>query len=58
MGVLARPTETGEDFRTLKFPELIGRDRRDWTVLIARISRDDAREALDRQQQANRYLII
>ena len=43
---------------TLSFSELIGRDRRHWIVLIARISREEALRAVERQQEANRYLII
>lgn len=43
---------------TLSFSELIGRDRRHWIVLIVRISREEALRAVERQQDANRYLII
>lgn len=58
MGVISRHPQTGGNFSTLSFPELVGRDRRHWIVLVARISRQDALDALLRQQQANRYLII
>jgi len=43
---------------TLNFSELIGRDRRHWIVLIVRIAHEEARRAVERQQEANRYLII
>lgn len=58
MGVIAGDGAEDGGFSTLSFPELVARDRRQWTVLVARISRQDALEALQRQQQANRYLII
>ena len=58
MGVIASNPPAGGDFRTLSLPELVARDRRHWIVLVARISRQDAADALLRQQQANRYLII
>ena len=58
MGVIRPDPDAAGNFSTLKLPELVGRDRRLWTVLVARISRRDAQEALLRQEQANRYLII
>jgi len=58
MGVISPSAATGDGYSTLNFPELVARDRRQWIVLVARISRQDAREALERQQQANRYLLI
>ncbi len=58
MGVISRQPESGDNFSTLNFPELVGRDRRQWIVLVARISRQDARDALLQQEQANRYLLI
>lgn len=58
MGVISPNPEAGDNFSTLNFPELVGRDRRHWIVMVARISRQDAVDALRRQQQANRYLII
>lgn len=61
MGVLsdgaARDTHDSQ-VSTLSFSELIGRDRRHWIVLIVRISREEALRAVERQQEANRYLII
>lgn len=58
MGVIVREPHAGANFSTLNFPELVGRDRRQWIVLVARISRQDAQDALARQEQANRYLLI
>lgn len=58
MGVISRDARAGDGFSTLNFPELVARDRRHWIVLVARISRQDALDALQRQEQANRYLII
>lgn len=57
-GVIANNSAADGDFSTLSFPELVGRDRRHWIVMVARISWQDAREALVRQQQANRYLLV
>lgn len=58
MGVIARNPVADGNYSTLSFPELVGRDRRHWIVVVARIAREDAQEALRRQQEANRYLII
>jgi hypothetical protein len=58
MGVISPTSVTGDGYSTLNFPELVARDRRQWIVVVARISRQDAQEALERQQQANRYLLI
>ncbi|MEI8162539.1 MAG: hypothetical protein WCI19_05345 [Betaproteobacteria bacterium] len=58
MGVIAPAPQAGGNFSTLNFPELVGRDRRHWIVLVARISRQDAQEALLQRQQANRYLLV
>lgn len=51
-------TGPGPGVHQLSFPELVGRDRRRWTLLLARLSRDEALAAIERQQQALRYLII
>jgi len=58
MGVIAPDAAAGDGYSTLNFPELVARDRRQWIVVVARISRREALEALERQQQANRYLLI
>lgn len=57
LGILSAPDSP--DAATLSFPELSGRDRRRHLVMLARIDREEAREAveasLDRQR---RFLII
>ncbi len=58
MGLISPTAVTGGGYSTLNFPELVARDRRQWIVLVARISRQDAQDALQRQQEANRYLLI
>ena len=61
MGVLSDATarDTHDSLvSTLSFSELIGRDRRHWIVLIVRISCEEALRAVQRQQEANRYLVI
>ncbi|MDD5176996.1 MAG: hypothetical protein PHQ05_11300 [Sterolibacterium sp.] len=58
MGVMVDDASTDPQVSTLNLPELIGRDRRHWIILIARISRDEAVRALEQQHEASRYLII
>lgn len=58
LGVLSNPATGGPDVQTLSFPELVGRDRRRWIVMLARIARADALRALEENREANRYLII
>ncbi len=58
LGVLSQPAPDNPEVRTLSFPELVGRDRRRWIVLLARISRADALHAQEEYGEANRYLII
>lgn len=43
---------------TLTFAELTSRDQRRWVVMLAHIERGEARRALDRFEQANRYIVI
>lgn len=57
MGVI-KTAATDDSDTTLQLPELIGRDRRQWTVLLVRIRREDALEAVRRRDEANRYLLI
>lgn len=57
MGVIKEAVTTEGD-TTLRLPELIGRDRRQWTVLLVRIRRADALDAVRRRDEANRYLLI
>lgn len=58
MGVMAPDKQAGENFSTLNLPELVARDRRQWTVVVVRIARQDALDAQQQRQEANRYLII
>jgi len=58
MGVIADHPAADGNFSTLNFPELVARDRRHWIVVVAKISRQDAQDALRRQQEANRYMVI
>ena len=51
----SEPTATAQ---RISFPELIGQDRRRWTLVLARMNRDEALAAIERQQQAIRYMII
>jgi hypothetical protein len=48
----------GPGVHQIDFPELVGQDRRRWTLVLARLNRDEALAAIQRQQQAARYLII
>lgn len=43
---------------TLHFAELTNRDQRRWVVILAHIERDEARRAIERFEQANRYIVI
>ncbi len=58
LGVMADPARDEPNVQTLSFPELVGRDRRRWIVLLTRISRTDALRAQEASREANRYLII
>lgn len=46
------------DGDTLDFTELTSRDKRRWVVMLVRIERTEARRALTRFEQANRYIVI
>ncbi len=50
MGVVV-PADKADHAETLHCPELISRDRRRWTVTLARISGDEARTAVATEQQ-------
>lgn len=58
LGVLSKPDAADPEVQTLNFPELVGRDRRRWIVMLTRISRDDALRAVEEHANAHRYLII
>ena len=42
----------------LFLPELAGRDRRRWSVVLGRFSRAEALAAVERQEHAHRYMVI
>jgi len=49
----------GPDFHTLDFPELKARDRRHYLVMLARISCEEARAAIERvSDQQHRFMFI
>ena len=58
LGVLSKPVADDPGVQTLNFPELVGRDRRRWIVMLTRIARDDALRAQAAHLDTNRYLII
>jgi len=58
MGVMVTDEANDDQVSTLSFPELIGRDRRHWIVLIARIPREEAVRGLAQQQADSRFIII
>lgn len=58
MGVIVDPQLSGADANTLDFPELAGRDRRRWLVLLARLTREEAQEAIAKREKAHRYIVI
>lgn len=58
MGVMVDSASAADQVSTLTFPELIGRDRRHWIVLIARIPREEAVRGLAQQQAESRYIVI
>lgn len=61
MGMLVEPSEDRSDVHTLFCPQLVGRDRRKWTVILVRIARQEAWDAVEeqaRQEQLMRSLWI
>jgi hypothetical protein len=63
MGVISdAPSNGGQvndiSFHEVVFPELVGRDRRRWISIVARIQRQEAQAAVALHEQATRYLII
>jgi hypothetical protein len=58
MGVIVETESRPRDAATLSFPELVGRDRRHWLVLLARLAREDALDAIAQREKAHRYIII
>lgn len=58
LGVVSEHGEDEADVATLSFPELVGRDRRRWILLLARISCHAAVLARQRSLEAQRYLVV
>lgn len=61
LGIVSPPENgaDGPDIATLSFPELCGRDRRRHLVMLARIDREEARQAVEASlDQQHRFLII
>jgi hypothetical protein len=56
LGVVAAPDTP--DAATLSFPELCGRDRRRHLVMLARIDREEAREAVESSRDRQRRFLI
>lgn len=57
LGVIAKPDST--DAVSISFPELCGRDRRRHFVMLARIDREEARQALESAlERQRRFLFI
>jgi hypothetical protein len=56
--ITGRGEAAAGDGDTLHFAELTNRDQRRWVVILARIERDEARRAIERFEQANRYIVI
>lgn len=50
--------ESTEASDTIRFPELVGRDRRRWVVLLVRVPRAELDEALARADAARRWIVI
>lgn len=58
MGVLSPADAAPANAERIVFPELVGRDRRRWTVLLVSVTRGEAREAVAREARAHRYIVI
>jgi len=59
LGVVNTENSTDLNVHTLNFPELSSRDKRLHLVLLARIRRDEAREAVEKvRDQQHRFMII
>ncbi|CAB1370378.1 hypothetical protein [Denitratisoma oestradiolicum] len=58
MGVLCPTDAAPTNAERIVFPELVGRDRRRWTVLLVSITRGEVREAVAREERAHRYIVI
>ncbi len=57
-GVIDPVGPEGARADTLEFAELTSRDQRRWVVLLVRIEREEAREAVRRLEAARRYILL
>lgn len=58
MGVICPADNAPPDAERILFPELVGRDRRIWTVLLVSIPRQEVLAAVAREARAHRYIVI
>lgn len=58
MGVVAERSADDSSAQRLRFMEMTSRDRRQWVVVLARIDREEALEAVRSFEQATRYIVI
>ena len=58
MGIKVEPESGRAGVHTLEFPELVGRDRRRWLILLVRLPRAEMAEAMARHEDAHRYIVI
>lgn len=59
LGIVSDSAGTDDNVHTLNFPELTGRDQRLHLVMLARISRDEALEAVETvRDQQHRFMLI
>lgn len=57
-GIIDPVGPAGSRADTLEFTELTSRDQRRWVVLLVRIDREEAREAVRRLEAARRYILL
>lgn len=59
LGIVSEQSADGINVHTLNFPELRGRDKRQYAIMLARIPRDEAQAAVEAvRDQQRRYMII
>lgn len=59
MGIVSEGLQADRDAHTINFPELNARDRRHYLVMLARVDREEARDAVERvRDQQRRFMLI
>lgn len=58
MGIVADRSADDSSAQRLRFVEMTSRDRRQWVVVLARIDREEALEAVRSAEWATRYIVI